>query len=117
MLDSLHINGDATQGENIAILAVWLWAMKHSKKTDQYKNNTIIGGAYADQRYFLAYAYAWMVNSTPESIARQVRIDVHSPAQYRVNGPLSNIPEFYKAFNVKQGNFMYRPDSLRVVIW
>jgi putative endopeptidase len=82
---------------------------KRSKKTDQYKNNTIIGGLTPDQRYFLAYAYAWMVNSTPESIARQVRIDVHSPAQYRVNGPLSNIPEFYKAFNIKHGDFMYRP--------
>jgi putative endopeptidase len=87
------------------------------KKTSQFKENTIIAGLTPDQRYFLSYAYAWMVNSTPESIARQVRIDVHSPAQYRVNGPLSDIPEFYKAFNVKQGDFMYRSDSLRVVIW
>jgi len=43
--------------------------------------------------------------------------DVHAPAQYRVNGPLSNIPEFYKAFNIKQGDSMYRTDSLRMVIW
>ena len=43
--------------------------------------------------------------------------DVHAPAQFRINGPLSNIPEFYKAFNVKPGNKMYQPDSLRVVIW
>ena len=117
LLDSLHINGDATQGENIADLGGVVMGYEAFKKTNQYKNNTIIGGLTPDQRYFLAYAYAWMVNSTPESIARQVRIDVHSPAQYRVNGPLSNIPEFYKAFNVKQGDFMYRPDSLRVVIW
>jgi putative endopeptidase len=117
MLDSLHINGDATQGENIADLGGVVMGYEAFKKTDQYKNNTIIGGLTPDQRYFLAYGYAWMVNSTPESIARQVRVDVHSPAQYRVNGPLSDIPEFYKAFNIKQGDFMYRPDSLRVVIW
>ena len=117
MLDSLHINGDATQGENIADLGGVVMGYEAFKKTDQYKNNTIIGGLTPDQRYFLAYAYAWMVNSTPESIARQVRIDVHAPAQYRVNGPLSNIPEFYKAFNIKQGDSMYRTDSLRVVIW
>lgn len=117
MLDSLHINGDATQGENIADLGGVVMGYEAFKKTDQYKNNVIIGGLTPDQRYFLGYGYAWMVNSTPESIARQIRVDVHAPAQYRINGPLSNIPEFYKTFNVKPGDAMYRPDSLRVVIW
>jgi putative endopeptidase len=117
MLDSLHLNGDATQGENIADLGGIVMGYEAFKKTDQYKNNIMIAGLTPDQRFFLAYGYAWMVNSTPESIARQVRIDVHAPAQYRINGPLSNIPEFYKTFNVKPGDAMYRADSLRVVIW
>ncbi len=43
--------------------------------------------------------------------------DPHSPAKYRVNGPLSNMPAFYKAFHVKPGDKMYRPDSVRVDIW
>lgn len=117
MLDSLHINGDATQGENIADLGGVVMGYEAFTKTNQYKNNETIAGLTPDQRYFLAYGYAWMVNSTPESIARQIRVDVHSPAQYRVNGPLSNIPQFYKTFNVKPGDAMYRADSLRVVIW
>lgn len=117
MLDSLHLNGDATQGENIADLGGVVMGYEAFKKTDQYRNNVLIAGLTPDQRYFLGYGYAWMVNSTPESIARQVRIDVHAPAQYRINGPLSNIPEFYKTFNVQPGDAMYRPDSLRVVIW
>lgn len=117
MLDSLHINGDATQGENIADLGGVVMGYEAFKKTDQYRNKVLIAGLTPGQRYFMSYGYAWMVNSTPESIARQIRIDVHSPAQYRVNGPLSNIPEFYQAFNVKPGDFMYRADSLRVVIW
>ena len=117
MLDSLHINGDATQGENIADLGGVVMGYEAFKKTSQYKDNEVIAGLTPDQRYFLAYGYAWMVNATPESIARQIRIDVHSPAQYRVNGPLSNIPEFYKTFSVKPGDAMYRADSLRAVIW
>jgi putative endopeptidase len=65
----------------------------------------------------LSYAFAWMVNITNESLARQIMTDVHSPAQFRINGPLSNLPEFYKTFNVKAGDIMYRPDSMRVDIW
>jgi putative endopeptidase len=57
------------------------------------------------------------VNSNKEALSQQIMSDVHSPAQYRINGPLSNIPEFYKAFNIKPGSPMYQPDSLRVVIW
>ena len=58
-----------------------------------------------------------MINDRPEAIASQVRSDVHSPAKFRVLGPLANIPEFYAAFGIKQGDAMWRPDSLRVKIW
>lgn len=117
VLDSLHLNGDATQGENIADLAGVIIGYEAFKKTPQYKENKPINGLTPDQRFFLAYAYAWMVNITNESLARQIMMDVHSPAEFRINGPLSNIPEFYNAFHVKEGDPMYRPDSLRVVIW
>ncbi len=117
VLDSMHVNGDATQGENIADLGGVVMGYEAFKKTPQYKENKLISGLTPDQRYFLAYAYAWMVNIKNASLARQIMTNVHAPSQFRVNGPLSNIPEFYKTFNVKQGDGMYQPDSLRVVIW
>jgi len=57
------------------------------------------------------------VNIKDEALASQIMTDVHAPAQFRINGPLSNIPQFYKAFNVKPGNKMYQADSLKVIIW
>ena len=117
ILGDKHINGDATQGENIADLGGVVMGYEAFKKTAQYKNNEKISNLTPDQRYFLAYGYAWMVNIKDEALATQIMTDVHAPAQFRINGPLSNMPEFYKAFNVKAGNKMFQPDLLRVVIW
>jgi putative endopeptidase len=117
VLGNKHINGEATQGENIADLGGVVMGYEAFKKTTQFKNNKKISNLTPDQRFFLAYGYAWMVNIKDEALASQIMTDVHAPAQFRINGPLSNIPEFYKAFNVKPGNIMYQPDSLRVVIW
>jgi putative endopeptidase len=117
VLDSMHLNGDATQGENIADLGGVVMGYEAFKKTQQFKENKTINGLTPDQRYFLAYGYAWMLNMKDESIAQQIMMDVHAPAKFRVNGPLSNIPEFYKTFNIKEGDSMYQSDSLRVVIW
>jgi putative endopeptidase len=117
VLGNKHINGEATQGENIADLGGVVMGYEAFKKTRQYKSNQKISNLSPDQRFFLAYGYAWMVNTKDEALASQIMTDVHAPAQFRINGPLSNIPEFYKTFNVKPGNKMYQPDSLRVVIW
>jgi putative endopeptidase len=117
ILGDKHINGDATQGENIADLGGVVMGYEAFKKTPQYKNNEKISNLTPDQRYFLAYGYAWMVNIKDEALATQIMTDVHAPAQFRINGPLSNMPEFYKAFNVKVGDKMFQPDLLRVVIW
>ena len=117
VLGNKHINGEATQGENIADLGGVVMGYEAFKKTTQFKNNKKISNLTPDQRFFLAYGYAWMVNIKDEALASQIMTDVHAPAQFRINGPLSNIPEFYKAFNVKPGNIMYQPDSLRVEIW
>ena len=116
-LKGKFVNGDATQGENIADLGGVVMGLEAFKKTNQYKTNQKISGLTPEQRYFIAYGYAWMVNIKPESLAQQIMVDVHAPAQYRINGPLANIPEFYKAFGIKPGSKMHQPDILRVVIW
>jgi putative endopeptidase len=116
-LPGKFVNGDATQGENIADLGGVVMGYEAFKKTDEYKSGKKISGFTPQQRYFIAYAYAWMVNIKKESLSQQIMTDVHAPAQYRINGPLANMPEFYEAFGVKPGSKMYQPDSLRVVIW
>ena len=116
-VDSLYINGNFTQGENIADLGGIIMGYEAFKKTKQYQNNEIIATLTPDHRFFLGFALAWMVNQRPEAIANQVRSDEHSPAKYRVIGTLSNMPGFYKAFGVKEGDKMWRPDSLMVRIW
>ena len=116
-VDSLHINGDLTQGENIADLGGIIMGYEAFKTTDQFKHNTIIAGLNPSQRFFLGYALAWMVNDRPEAVASQVKSNEHSPAKFRVNGPLSDMPEFYKTFGIKQGDALWVPDSLRVKIW
>ncbi|MGD8426518.1 MAG: M13 family metallopeptidase [Balneolaceae bacterium] len=116
-VDSLHINGESTQGENIADLGGIMMGYQAFQKTDQYKEGKKIAGLTPEQRFFLGYALAWMIHERPEAIANQIRSDVHSPAKFRVNGPLSDMPEFYDAFDVEKGDAMWRPDSVRVKIW
>ncbi|SFA93205.1 putative endopeptidase [Flavobacterium swingsii] len=116
-LPTKFVNGDATQGENIADLGGVVMGYEAFKKTNQYKTNQKIAKLSPDQRYFLAYGYAWMVNIKKESLAQQMMTDVHAPAKFRINGPLSNIPEFYKTFNIKEGSKMRLPENERVVIW
>ena len=116
-LPGKFVNGDATQGENIADLGGAVMGLEAFKKTAQYKDKEMINGLTPEQRYFLASAYAWMINTKKESLAQQIMTDVHAPAKYRVNGPLANMPEFYKAFGVKPGDKMHRADSLRITIW
>jgi putative endopeptidase len=117
LLDSLHINGKATAGENIADLGGIVIGLDAFKKTKQYKEGQKINGLTPTQRYFLGYALGWQMHVRDESLASQLLTDVHSPAQYRVNGPMADVPAFYEAFGIKPGQKLYRPDSTRVVIW
>ncbi|HSD14775.1 MAG TPA: M13 family metallopeptidase [Flavobacterium sp.] len=116
-LEGKFVNGDATQGENIADLGGVVMGYEAFKKTSQFKNNEKIAGLTPNERFFLAYGYAWMVNIKKEALSQQIMTDVHAPAQFRINGPLSNIPEFYSTFKIKEGDKMYRPENMRVVIW
>jgi putative endopeptidase len=116
-VDTLHINGDATQGENIADLGGLVIGWDAFIKTDAYKNGVKIGGFTPAQRFFLGYAYSFASSQREEQLANELLTDVHAPAKERVNGPLSNMPVFYDVFGVKPGDKMYRTDSLRVNIW
>jgi putative endopeptidase len=116
-VDTLHINGSATQGENIADLGGLLIGIDAFRKTDAYKKGEKIAGLTPMQRYFLGYAYSWLYEQRKEILASQLMTDVHAPAKERVNGPVVNIPEFYEAFGIQPGDNMFRPDSLRVNIW
>jgi putative endopeptidase len=116
-VDSLHVNGELTQGENIADLGGIMMGYDAFRKTKQFTSGEKIGGCTPTQRFFLGYALAWMINERPEAIANQVRSNEHSPAKQRVIGPLSDMPEFYSAFGVKKGDAMWRADGERVKIW
>jgi len=117
VLDSMHIRGEACLGENIADLGGVIMGYEAFKKTEQWKKQEKINGLTPDQRYFLAYAYSWMQQKRNESLAKQIMSDVHAPAQYRTNGPLSNITAFYTAFNLKPSDKMYREEKDRIKIW
>lgn len=117
VLDSLHPNGEATLGENIADLGGIVIALDAFKKTKQYKEGKSINGLTPLQRYFLGYAYGWMQTRRPEKLAAQLLTDVHAPIFLRVNGPMSNCDEWYTTFNVSNSHKMYRDSSSRVRIW
>ena len=77
----------------------------------------MIDGLTPDQRFFYGFARIWAGEVRPKEAARRIVVDPHSPPMYRVNGSLSNLPEFYAAFNIKDGEGMWRPDSVRAKIW
>lgn len=117
VLDSLHVNGELTLGENIADLGGITIAYAAFKRTEQGKSQDKIDGFTPDQRFFLGFARIWASSIRPEAAAQRLIIDSHSPSQFRVNGPLSNLPEFYSAFNVAENESMHRSDTLRAKIW
>src|SRR6202043_1075633 len=94
-LPGFHINGKASLGENIADYGGILLALDAFKNTDQYRIGETIAGLTPMQRFFLGYAYGWMVQERPELTRRYLLSDVHAPPRWRVIGPLSNVPDFY----------------------
>jgi len=116
-LPGLHINGKATLGENIADFGGVLLGLEAFRKTQQYKSGRMIAGYTPLQRFFLGYALSWLSEEREELLRQYLLSDVHSPAKWRTNGPLSNVPEFYEAFAVEPGQPLYRPESERVHIW
>jgi len=116
-IDTFHINGRLTEGENLADNGGLAIAYAAFKKTPQGKTNELINGLTPDQRFFLNAAAVWRIKESEEALRTQVLTNPHSTPMYRVNGPVSNIPGFYEAFQVKPSDPMYRPDSIRVKVW
>ena len=118
VLDTVHVNGELTQGENLADLGGLAIAYEAFKKTPQGSKNTqMIDGFTPDQRFFLSWAQVWRANTRDEEVASRIVTDPHSPGMLRCNGPLSNMDEFYKAWNVKPGDKMYRKPEDRAKVW
>ena len=115
--EGLYANGSATLGENIADqggLRIAFTAMKNSFAGKEPKP---IDGFTAEQRFYLAYAILWGQNITPQECARLTLLDVHSLGRNRVNVSLRNLQDFFDAFDIKDGDKMFRPEEERVVIW
>ena len=116
-LDSVHVNGKLTMGENLADIGGLTIAYQAFQKTAEAKAGKKIDGFTPDQRFFLGWAQIWRTNIRPEAARQQVQTDPHSPGQFRANGPLMNMPEFYEAFGCKDGNKMVRATADRSRIW
>lgn len=117
VLDTLHVNGRLTLGENLADLGGLSIAYEAFTKTKEFKEGKKIDGFTPQQRFFLSWAQIWRSNTLPETSAQLILTDPHSPGQYRCNGPVTNIDAWYAAFDVKPGDKMYKPADQRTRIW
>jgi len=116
VLDDLHVNGEYTLGENIGDLGGLSIAIK-AYHLAHPKPGPVLDGYTAEQRIFIGWAQAFMGKRREKSLRRQIATDPHSPSRFRVNGVVRNIPEFYKAFDVKPGDKLYLAPKDRVKIW
>ena len=116
-LEGQCVNGQLTMGENIGDLGGLSMAYTAYKLSLKGKEAPVIDGLTGDQRFFLAWAQVWKSKAREETILNRLKTDSHSPPQYRINGPLRNLSEWYKAFDVKPGDKLYLPPEQRVRIW
>lgn len=117
VLDSMHVKGALTVGENTADIAGIAIAFDAFKLTEQAKSGEKIDGFTPEQRFFISIARIWRVKTKDAFMRTYVNTNPHSPAKWRVNGPLMNFTPFYKAFDVKPGDKMYKPESERITVW
>ena len=117
VFDDLNVNGELTLGENIGDLSGLTIAYRAYQISLDGKEAPVIDGFSGDQRFFLGAGQVWRFKATDEAMRNRVQTDPHSPAEFRVNGPLSNMPEFVAAFEVQETDGMYLPPELRVKIW
>lgn len=117
VLDTLHVNGRLTLGENLADLGGINIAYEAYKKTKEGQSNTKIDGFTGDQRFFLSWAQVWRGSQRDEAAAQRILTDPHSPEKYRCNAPISNMDAWYKAFNVQPGDKNYKKPEDRIKVW
>lgn len=116
-LSGLHVNGELTLGENIADLTGLVIARQAYSLSLKGAPAPTLEGISADQRFYMGWAQSWKAKERDEALRQQVLTNVHSPEMYRANGPIRNIPEFYAAFGVKEGDTLFLPPDRRVKIW
>lgn len=116
-VEGMNVNGELTMGENIGDLAGLTMAYKAYKRSLGGNEAPVIDGFKGEQRFFLGWAQVWRRKYRDDSLRRYLVTDPHSPGEYRTNGILANMPEFYEAFEVQEGDAMYRPEDIRVKIW
>ncbi|MCI0471182.1 MAG: M13 family metallopeptidase, partial [Candidatus Aminicenantes bacterium] len=116
VVDDAHMNGKLSLGENIADLG-GLNIAYDALMSVLPENPAKIDGFTPQQRFFLSWARVWRENIRKEALLLGLKTDVHPPSKFRTIGPLSNIPAFYKAFDVKPGAAMYRPENEQASIW
>ncbi len=117
VVDTIHVNGKFTLGENIGDLGGLNIAYEAFKMTKQGQSKKKIDGLTPDQRFFLAWAQVWRGASRPEMAAQMIKTDPHSPGQYRIIGTPVNMDAWYEAFNVKPGDKLYKKPEDRIKIW
>ncbi|MEO9210309.1 MAG: M13 family metallopeptidase [Ginsengibacter sp.] len=117
VLDSIHIKGAMTLGENTADIGGVAIAYDAFKLTKEGHDTALIGGFTPDQRFFISVARIWRVKMKDEFLRLWINNNPHSPPMWRVNGPRMNSTHFYKAFNVKPGDKMYKEEKERIHIW
>lgn len=116
-LPGLKVNGQLTLGENLADLTGLVISHQAYMLSLKGQPPPVIDGIPADQRFYMGWAQSWRAKQRDDSLRQQVLTNVHSPEMYRANGPVRNIPEFYTAFGVKEGDKMFLPAERRVKIW
>lgn len=117
VLPDVNVNGEFTLGENIGDLGGLSIALKAYHMSLNGKKGPKMDGFTADQRVFIGWAQGWNGKSRDEALRVQVSADPHSPRDFRVNGVVRNIPEFYEAFDVQSKDSLYLPPKERVKIW
>ncbi len=113
-LENVFVNGELTLGENMADLGGLLLAYYALEKSMKTKNHTKINDFTYQQRFFLGWAQVWHANIKDEAMGQMVKTDSHSPSEYRVNGPLSNLPEFINAWGCNENNAMVRKEKVKI---
>jgi endothelin-converting enzyme/putative endopeptidase len=117
VFEDLNVNGELTLGENIGDLSGLTISYRAYQISLDGKEAPVLDGFTGDQRFFLGIGQAWRFKATDEAIRNRVQTDPHSPPEFRVNGPLPNMPEFVAAFSVQEGDGMFLPPEQRVKIW
>ena len=116
-LHGVRVNGKLTLGENIADLGGYAIALDAYHLHLEKQGSKVIASYTPIQRFFLGAAQDWRTLSRPEIEKMLILTDPHSPDIFRINGPASNLPEFYEAFEVKKGHKLYRDPKTRAKIW